>query len=87
MFTETLRLHSPVASLLRQCSKDYELDGVKINKGMFVQIPIAGLHMDPRYFPKPEVYDPDRFTSEAKAQRHNYAYLPFGNGPRNCIGK
>ena len=46
-----------------------------------------GLHYDPEYYPNPTKYDPDRFSDENTKTFPNYAYLPFGSGPHNCIGK
>jgi cytochrome P450 family 9 len=65
---------------------DYEGKKFKIEKGQFFMIPIQGFHHDEKYFPEPEKFDPDRFSPE---NRHNIdpdTYLPFGVGPRNCIG-
>ena len=49
-------------------------------------VPIYSIHRDPTIWPNPEKYDPERFSPEAKQSRDPYLYLPFGSGPRNCIG-
>jgi Cytochrome P450 len=52
-----------------------------------VLVPVYALHHDPDYFPDPEKFDPERFSDENKGNIKNFTYLPFGSGPRNCIGK
>ena len=52
---------------------------------MIVQIPVAGLHLDPDFWENPEDYNPDRFLPENKNEIKPFTYLPFGLGPRNCI--
>ncbi|XP_014611675.1 PREDICTED: probable cytochrome P450 6a13 [Polistes canadensis] len=85
---ETLRIYPPVMYLVRGSLKDYTFNGtnVTISKGTKVFIPIYGIQHDPDIYPDPEVFDPDRFTDEVTKSRHPMHFLPFGDGPRNCIG-
>ena len=88
-FSESLRKHPPVSRVDRLCTQPYTIPGTNINidKGCAVSVSIMGLHHDPQYFPQPEVFDPDRFLPEPTLTRSPYVFLPFGVGPRNCIGK
>ncbi|KAJ8944241.1 hypothetical protein NQ314_009518 [Rhamnusium bicolor] len=87
--TETLRKYPPVPLITRQCVKDYKVpdEDVIIEKGNIVMIPVSGIHYDEDYYKNPEVFDPERFNEENIAQRPKYTHLPFGEGPRICIGK
>lgn len=58
-----------------------------IKKGTSIFIPIYAIQNDADYYPNPEQFDPDRFSSEEKKKRNTSTYMPFGFGPRNCIGK
>ncbi|XP_060651467.1 uncharacterized protein LOC132788153 [Drosophila nasuta] len=90
--SESLRKWSLAAATDRLCSKDYTLkddDGnviFEFKQGDRINIPIGGLHWDDRYFPNPAKFDPERFSDENKDNIVPYTYLPFGAGPRNCIG-
>ncbi|CAG9764032.1 unnamed protein product [Ceutorhynchus assimilis] len=85
---ETLRKYPVVPSIPRVCTKNYIIPGtnIKIEKGTKVEISVWGIHMDPEYYPDPELFDPERFSNEEKAKRPDFAYMPFGEGPRICIG-
>lgn len=85
--SEILRLHPPAGRVNRQAVEDTDVCGVPIKKGMTISIPIIVIHHLPEYWPQPETFDPERFSPENRDQVNQYAYLPFGNGPRNCIGQ
>jgi len=87
-----MRKHPPAPQIDRHCTKDYELDlgngkFVSIKKDDLVFLPYYQLHRDPEYFPNPEKFDPYRFSDENKDSIVSGTYLPFGIGPRACIGK
>ncbi|XP_069676418.1 probable cytochrome P450 6a14 [Periplaneta americana] len=85
---ETLRKHPPASNITRVVTQPYVIPGTnaELDKGVKVVIPVYALHHDPHYYPEPERFDPERFSSEAKSSRPHFTYLPFGEGPRNCIG-
>lgn len=89
VFDETLRLYPLVEPLQRVAMLDYKVPGtdVVIKKGRTVLVSPYGIHHDAKYYPDPEQFDPERFTAENSRGRHSCAYMPFGVGPRNCIGK
>ncbi|XP_045479784.1 cytochrome P450 6k1-like [Harmonia axyridis] len=84
---EALRKYPLVQVLVRLVEKEYtfEKTGLKVEKGVSVVIPMLALHYDPKYYPDPEKFDPERFRGE-KFRKLDYVYLPFGDGPRKCIG-
>ncbi|XP_046751468.1 probable cytochrome P450 6a14 [Diprion similis] len=86
--SETLRKYPVVPILTRECDEDIEMPGTgyRVTKGTPIVIPVLGLHSNPDIYPDPEKFDPERFNEENIAKRHQYTYLPFGEGPRNCIG-
>lgn len=75
-------------AILRVCTKSYSVPNtaVTLSKGTTVIIPAYGIQHDPDIYANPEVYNPDRFLPEEVQQRHSLSFLPFGDGPRNCIG-
>lgn len=84
---ELMRLYPPVWWMSRTAVQADEIDGFQVKAGSEV-VPLTYLvHRHPDFWPDPERFDPERFTPEACAQRHHCAWIPFGMGQRQCIGK
>lgn len=88
---EGLRIQPPAPQMDRCCSKDYTMDlgngkSIEIKKDDVIFLPFYLLHHDSKYFPNPEEFDPHRFSDENRNSIVTGSYLPFGLGPRACIG-
>ncbi len=83
---ESMRLYPPAYVMARTAERDTEIGGYVIPRGASVVISQWVLHRDPRFFPEPERFNPDRWTPEFENQLPGFAYFPFGGGPRVCIG-
>lgn len=85
---ETLRKYPPLSTLTRCITKPYKVPGTEIvlPEGTLIVVPVYAIHHDPDNYPHPERFDPERFSSDCVKERHLGSYLPFGEGPRNCIG-
>ena len=83
---ESMRYFSPAWVLPRVAVADDWIGGHRIRRGTTVIIPVHHVHHDPRWWPDPEEYRPERFLGDAPRERHRSAYLPFGGGRRICIG-
>ncbi len=86
VFKEAMRLYPPAAGIFREVLAEMTIDGYRVSKGANILISPYTLHRRPEYFPEPEVFDPTRFTPEREKQLPRHAYIPFGVGPRVCIG-
>jgi len=88
VLSEVLRLYPPLAMLDRQTMNDYKIsDTDVIQKGTPIFISTLGFHYDPKYFPEPDKFDPERFNEKNKRNAPIHAYFPFGEGPHICIGE
>lgn len=83
---EVMRLYPPVWILPRIAQADDVIGGYRVPAGADVLVCTYTLHRHPRYWPEPDRFDPDRFAPNAASSRPRYAYIPFGAGPRVCIG-
>ncbi|XP_054633976.1 cytochrome P450 3A40-like [Dunckerocampus dactyliophorus] len=86
VINESLRLYPILPRVDRVAKATVEINGLVIPKGMVVMVPTWPLHRDPELWPEPEKFKPERFNKENKESIDPYTYMPFGVGPRNCIG-
>ncbi|KAM6155819.1 cytochrome P450 3A4-like [Rhynchocyon petersi] len=86
VLNESFRLFPVAVRIERVCKKDVEINGLVIPKGTVVMVPNYAFQRDPELWPEPEKFLPERFSKENKESIDPYLYLPFGTGPRNCIG-
>lgn len=87
LFAESMRLYPPAWGLGRRVLKDFGVGAYVLPAGTFVAMSPWVTHRDPRWFPDPVVFDPERWTPEKKAARPKFSYFPFGGGARQCIGE
>ena len=83
---ESMRLFPPAPLIVRRTTRPVPLDGTTVQAGSSVHIPIYALHRQERLWPRAQTFDPDRFAPGPAAERERFAYMPFGAGPRVCIG-
>ncbi len=83
---EALRLCPPTAALGRMVMQDIVVDGYRVPAGTLALVSVIALHQDPELWPDPLTFDPDRFAPENFTPRRRWDYLPFGAGPRRCLG-
>lgn len=86
VLNEALRLCPPAPVASRMVTKDFDVDGYRVEAGSWVVVGIYAMQRDPALWARPLVFDPDRFTKTNSKDRNRWQYLPFGGGPRSCIG-
>ncbi len=83
---ESLRLYPPAHDIRRQTTQEVTLDGYTIPEDTIVSMPLWVLHRDQQWFDDPEAFRPERWSGGLEADLPEFAYFPFGGGPRQCIG-
>lgn len=86
VFKETLRLYPPITFIPRVAREDTVIGGKRIKRGTMVMIAPWAIHRHQKLWPNPDVFDPDRFSPEREKQIVPGSYMPFGSGPRVCVG-
>jgi cytochrome P450 len=87
VLSEAMRLYPPAWAVARLALEDYRVGPYTAPRGSIVLMSQWVTHRDPRWWPEPERFDPDRWTPEGEAGRPRFSYFPFGGGPRVCIGE
>jgi cytochrome P450 len=87
VFSESLRLYPPAWTVVRRAIEDYQVDGYVVPSGSDIYMSQYVVHHDPRLFPDPFKFDPERWNQDQGSSLPQFAYFPFGGGPRRCIGE
>lgn len=87
VIAESMRLYPPAWIVGRKATAACEIDGAPIKKGTILFLSQWVTHRDPRWWPDPERFDPERFLSSDRSARPKWSYFPFGGGMRNCVGE
>jgi cytochrome P450 len=85
--TETLRLYPPVYSLPRRSTEPTAFGGYRVPADAHIVLALRHVHRDPRFFEEPDRFRPSRWDGDLRGELHDFAYAPFGGGPRICIGR
>ncbi|XP_001603529.3 cytochrome P450 6B1 [Nasonia vitripennis] len=87
IYKETLRKYPPGSIIQRRSNAQYTFTGTKVTipANTTLIIPVWAIHRDPDLYPDPDIFDPERFNEDNESSRHPMNYLPFGDGPHNCI--
>jgi cytochrome P450 len=83
---ESMRLYPPIPMMSRRAAKDVELAGKHIKAGTLIGLPVYAIHRHHKLWDDPDRFDPSRFSPEREASYSRYQFIPFGTGPRVCIG-
>lgn len=88
---ETIRMYPPLGDLVKVCTKEVELQGsdgqsCRVLPGTMIFTSVRGIHMDEEFWTDPQTFDPQRFGDDKKGEIRKFTFLPFGEGPRICVG-
>ncbi|XP_067653749.1 cytochrome P450 3A14-like [Haliotis asinina] len=83
---ETSRVFPVIPGVARTCTEDCEVDGIPFRKGMKIRVMAVSMYADETLYPEPDKFIPERFSKQNKEKRPLYSYLPYGHGPRMCVG-
>jgi len=87
VLAESMRLYPPAWTVGRRAREPYPVGGYVVSPGSLVLVSQWVVHRDPRHYPDPDRFDPERWLPECQASRPKFSYFPFGGGPRLCIGE
>ncbi len=83
---ETLRLYPPVPFIVRDVKRDVQIGGISVRRGTTAFIPVYAVHRHRKLWDDPDRFDPGRFSKERRSKISRYQFIPYGAGPRICIG-